>query len=222
MNKFKILSLLFSTVFFFINCKKQNVEQPSNNNIKFEQMAVGQKSKYVLWYSENFDQNSDTTFKQTTDTLTLTVYIERDGFFWINEVRNDSNVDGYYYSFSIKNDTLRVDRPPGFSLALPSRIIFQYGSFYYDLKGNNFPQWNISRWGKPINATNDQKFGKIRSIKIMGKTYNDVFIYYNTEVFEPSAPTVAIIYSKKEGFISFQYLGGGWRNRGVIYNLISD
>lgn len=56
----------------------------------------------------------------------------------------------------------------------------------------------------------------------MGKTYTDVFIYYNTELSQSTYPTVAVIYSKKDGFISFQYLGGGWRKGGVLHNLISE
>lgn len=221
MNLSKILTLSLSSIFLLISCKKQKTELPTNNHIKFDQMAVGQKSQYVVWASENFEQESDTTFKQTTDTLTLTIYNEINGVFWVKEERNSNTLRSDYYSFSINNDTLKVARPSGVSISTPPPIIFQYGSYQYHLRDNNLPLWTTNRWGKPNNVVSNQKIGKVSSVKIMGKTYTDVFIYYNTELSQSTYPTVAVIYSKKDGFISFQYLGGGWHKGGVLHNLIS-
>lgn len=222
MNLSKILTLSLSSIFLLISCKKQKTELPTNNHIKFDQMAVGQKSQYVVWASENFEQESDTTFKQTTDTLTLTIYNEINGVFWVKEERNSNTLRSDYYSFSINNDTLKVAEPSGVSISTQPPIIFQYGSYHYHLRDNNLPLWTTNRWGKPNNVVSNQKFGKVSSVKIMGKTYTDVFIYYNTESVPSTYPTVAVIYSKKDGFISFQYLGGGWRKGGVLHNLISE
>lgn len=223
MNLLKFLTLSLSSIFLLTCCKKQKTELPTNNHIKFDQMAVGQKSQYVVWSSENFEQESDTTFKQTTDTLTLTIYNEINGVFWVKEERNDPNtLHSFYYSFSISNDTLKVAEPSGVSISTRSPIIFQYGAYNYHIRDNDLPQWTTNRWGKPNNVVSNQKFGKVSTIKIMGKTYTDVFIYYNNEPVPSTYPTVAVIYSEKDGFISFQYLGGGWRKGGVLHNLISE
>jgi hypothetical protein len=222
MNTHFYLTLSIVIVLLFTNCKKQNIESVSNNNINPEQMSVGQKSRYILWNSDNFEKDTDTTFKQVSDTLTLTTIGEIEGTYWVEEECTNEPFSRFSYKVKLRNDTLSFSKgQDGFVMNVPKSILLESAPTYYFLNTTNPPQWTTNRWGKPTISASNQKFGTLKSVKIMGKTYNDVFVYYNSQFVDRYIPNTVVIYSKKEGIISVQYYSN-FSKFALQYNLLPE
>jgi hypothetical protein len=222
MEKFKFFAISFVATCLFWQCRNENVA-PSQAKINFDNIAVGQKSLYIAWESNNiWDENI--TFKQTTDTLSLTV-ISRDstGFQVEEKHLNDPSIFALYH-FKIKGDTLFVEHSPT-NVKFPrfSPFLFFDTSTHYVFKDNNLAKLNTNLWAMPKYAEVDiqilQLFAKIGNFKIMGKDYDSAFIYYNRSPMFVDGLIITRIYTKKDGFISFQPIGGKTTS-GRFYNLI--
>jgi hypothetical protein len=218
MKKSQFISISLVTVCLFWQCNNENVA-PVQAKINFDNLAVGQKSLYVAWESNNiWDQN--VTFKQTTDTLSLTVISEElDGFKVEEKQFNQPNYPPYYYYFKTRGDSLYIQPLPTITLYPTYNILFLGGSLQYILKDNNLPKLLTNQWGTPTEGKPTELIGKINNIKIMDKEYDTAFVYFNSRDRVFDGPTITRIYTKKDGFISFQPFGGKTKFA-RIYNLI--
>ena len=218
MKKLFYLSLAAGAILMFTNCDNTSIE-PINtgNHINFNNMLVGQKSSYVRFESRNVWQDSDTTFKQTADTLNLTIVSQDENGFKISEDQLPKKIATFFYYFTIKNDSLLV-KPVTGSVSINSTI-FNFGASKFVLKDTNLPKWTLTKWARPKDLTITEGFGKTGDFTIMGKRYTDAFAYYNSNPMIFDGPLVVQLYTKADGFISFQALGG-LAPFGSIYNLI--
>jgi hypothetical protein len=218
----KNVSLVVICSLIFTQCHRESIV-PVTSNINFENLAVGQKSLYVAWESNNiWDENI--TFKQTKDTLSLTVISEDSAGFQVEEKQFSEPTVFARYNFKIKGDTLFVEHiSSNIKFPIFSPFLFSDTSTQYVFKDNNLAKLNTNAWAMPKYAETDiqilQLFAKIGNFKIMGKDYDSAFVYYSRSPLFVDGLIHTRIYSKKDGFISFQPIFGKTRG-GRFYNLI--
>jgi hypothetical protein len=208
-------------ILIFTQCNRETVNIPTTK-INFDNLAVGQKSLYVTWESKNIWADN-ITFKQTTDSISLTIISKETDGFKVEEKRLNKPELPAYYFFKIKEDSLYVHSLSTTSLSSSSSVFFNVGALQYPLKDSNLPTLNTNQWATPkavdIDMNISQLFAKIGNFKIMGKDYDSAFVYFDRSTTPFDGPTITKIYTKKDGFISFQPIGGK-TTFGRIYNLV--
>jgi hypothetical protein len=213
----KNVLILGSLIVFiaFISCKKDETTPNENNNIRFDDMKVGQKSRYVKWEGFPWHGEADTTYKQVSDTVTLTIVAQDSAGFKISETHNAGTSSIYY--FKIEGDSLKVKpfEPNGEF----SSFVFYQPKTSYVLKDNNLDKIELSRWAVPKNTSVVKKFFKAENFKINNTAYTSAISYYDTNPIIVDGPAFYSIYTKEKGFISFQRFGG-FAPIGVQYNLL--
>jgi hypothetical protein len=218
MKKAKFFSVLLAVICLFTQCESESVEpNKSNNHINFVNLAVGQKSQYVRWESRNAWQDNDTTYKQTKDTIQLSVISKDSTGFKVTEDHLNTLIPISTYYFKISKDSLYV-----FSKGDANKVqstLFNFGKLTYPLKDNDLQKLTLNQWAVVQGKNSEEFYGKTGTFKVMGKTYNDAFVYYNGKSIVFDGPILTRIYTPKDGFISFQALGG-LLPYGNIYSLV--
>ena len=124
----------FALMLFFTACCPEP-EDISSNPVHFDNLAVGQKSRYLLLSGDDYYLQDSFNFDYLDDTLTLEIVdLNNEGF----KVKETMQYTGdthaylqgekdsvYYYYFNVVNDTLRITKSG--SLWVNSRI-FGYNS----------------------------------------------------------------------------------------------
>lgn len=220
MKKFGKIVLFLFAIGLFASCERADID-PNSTHINFENLAVGQKSQYVRWESKNVWSDSDTSFKQTTDTLSLTVQSKDSIGFLVAEEHLNKKAPTVFYYFKVQGDSLYIipnvethQQPP-----FINSVLFSFGTRQYPLKDNGLKKFDLNRWATPKDLNIKELFGLATNFKIMGKTYESAIGYYNGQSVVADGPVIVRLYSKKDGFISLQALGG-FAPFGNIYNLI--
>ena len=216
MKKYLSLLVVFATVFISIQCKKQTVNPPSNH-INFENLAIGQKSYYVNFKSKNPTLDSDTAFKVTTDTILLKVIDKNENGFLIREEWLNTLILPAQYYFKIQGDTLLV-KPASNQTQIESAF-FNSKHALYILTDKNFPVWKATRWAVLKDLGVLKGFGKVENVKILNKNYSAALAFHDSNQIVFDGPALSKIYTKSDGFITFQTIGG-FAPYGSIFNLI--
>ena len=216
MKKYLNLLVVFTAVFLFSQCKKETVITTSNH-INFENLAIGQKSYYINFKSKNPTLDSNTAFKATTDTILLKVIDKNENGFLIKEEWLNTLILPAQYYFKIQGDSLLV-KPISSQTQIESAF-FNSKHALYILTDKNFPLWKATRWGvlKDLNVFNG--FGKLENVKILNKNYSTALAFYDSNQIVVDGPAYAKLYTKSNGFISFQTIGG-FAPYGSIFNLM--
>ena len=208
--------LILMSIFLFSQCKKETVVTASNH-INFENLAIGQKSYYINFKSKNPTLDSDTAFKATTDTILLKVIDKNENGFLIREEWLNTLILSAQYYFKIQGDTLLV-KPLTNQTQIESAF-FNSKHTLYILNDKNLPLWKATRWAvlKDVNVFNG--FGKLENVKILNKNYSAALAFYDSNQIVFDGPAYAKIYTKSDGFISFQTIGG-FAPYGSLFNLL--
>ena len=216
MNKYFNLSIIFITIFLFSQCKKETVVTTSNH-INFENLAIGQKSYYINFKSKNPTLDSDTAFKATTDTILLKVIDKNENGFLIREEWLNTLILPAQYYFKIQGDTLIVK--PATNQTQIESAFFNSKHALYMLTDKNFPLWKATRWAVLKDLNVSKGFGKLENVKILNKNYSSAFAFYDSNATVFDGPAYSKIYTKSDGFISIQTVGG-FAPYGSIFNLM--
>ena len=208
--------LILMSIFLFSQCKKETVVTASNH-INFENLAIGQKSYYINFKSKNPTLDSDTAFKATTDTILLKVIDKNENGFLIREEWLNTLILPTQYYFKIQGDTLFV-KPLTNQTQIESAF-FNSKHTLYMLTDKNFPLWKATRWAvlKDVNVFNG--FGKLENVKILNRNYSSAFVFYDSNAIVFDGPAYSKFYTKTDGFISFQTIGG-FAPYGSLFNLL--
>jgi hypothetical protein len=198
-----------------ISCKKEDTTPDVGSNIRFDNLKVGQKSRYVKWQSKKWWEEADTTFKQIPDTVTLTIVSQDTAGFKVSESHNAGTSSTYY--FKTEGDTLRVK--PFMPNGEFGSFLFYTANMSFVLKDNNLEKTALTRWAVPKNMNVVKGFYKVENLKINATTYDNAIAYFNSNPIIVDGPAIFNIYNKEKGFISFQSLGG-FAPLGIQYNLL--
>ncbi len=83
------LIIVFAAFAVFNSCSKDEpieIEKENlGNRIQFDDIKVGQQSKYIFFIGENYDQNNGANYTYVTDTMVLEVYDEDSNGFLVRE-----------------------------------------------------------------------------------------------------------------------------------------
>lgn len=216
MKKYLILLVIFTTVILFTQCKKETVITTSNH-VNFENLAIGQKSYYINFKSKNPTLDSDTAFKVTTDTILLKVIDKNENGFLIKEEWLNTLILPAQYYFKIQGDTLLI-KPVSSQTQIESAF-FNSKHTLYILTDKNLPVWKATRWAVLKDLNVFKGFGKVENVKILNKNYSSAIAFYDSNQIVVDGPAYAKIYTKADGFISFQSIGG-FAPYGSIFNLM--
>lgn len=211
MKKYIYFSIILTSSLFFVHCKNEQEVLPSTSKINFNEMKVGQESYYVRFETTSaWDTNP--VYKQLKDTVRLKIVAKESEGFKIEEKRlNQDAPNTYYYFLKIVGDSLFYHRTTDYS------SFFSVGDRFL-LKTNNLPLLTTNQWATPINENADEIFGSISEVTFMGKTYKNPILYYNRKSIPWDGPEITKVYSKNDGFISFQ--STAWRaSLRYMYNL---
>ncbi len=83
------LIFVFAAFIAFNSCSKDDsieiTENELDNRVQFDQLKVGQISKYVFFIGENYDQQGTNSYNYVTDTMVLEVFDEDVNGFLVRE-----------------------------------------------------------------------------------------------------------------------------------------
>lgn len=213
MKKFLNIFTCFALIVLLSHCDSQSVEP--GNHINFDNMQIGQQSKYAGYNSRTPKSDSDTAYSATGDTIVLTVIAKDENGFKISEESLNKKVKTVYYYFQIAGDSLFVKPQPG-ETALGSALISQK-HLSYVLNDNNLPKWTANQWGVIDQSGVLKGFGIVENVKILNTNYNSAIAFYDSTEIIWDGPAYTKLYSKRSGFISFQTTGYFAPNGNIFY-----
>jgi hypothetical protein len=215
MKKYVNIVIGLAMTMVFTHCHRENVE--SNSHINFNNLQIGQQSKYVSYTSRTPHSESDTAYKATGDTIVLTVIAKDENGYKVSEEWLNKKVKTVYYYFQTTGDSLFVKPQTGETLVFSA--LFPHKHLSYTLIDNNLPKWTLSRWGVMNQQGVIKGFGKIDSINILNQKFDSVLSFYDSDAIVWDGPAFTQLYTKSTGFISFQFIGY-FRPYGTLYYLI--
>ena len=203
MKQFFNFLVLICGLSFLASCDKEDVVL--GNHISFSNMAVGQQSKYALYTSRSPWSDSDTAYKFANDTLILTIIAQNDtGFKVKEELTSHKNALNYYY-FKVDGDSLRVKSANGNNV---ESIVLAGAAKSFILKDNDLATLKANRWGVIQDVNVSKGVGVVSGLKILNENYGNLFAHYNTTPVVYDGQALTELYTLKDGFVSFQALGG--------------
>lgn len=223
--------IAFSIAILLIHsCKKECPAGPvsAGNPIQFDQMAVGQTSRYLGLLGEKYYQSTTDDFVYTDDTLVLTI-VGKDakGFQVAEEVHYNGDVDGwlapekdsvYHYYLDIKDDTLKI-YPDGTSY-LKSRL-FHYaaGSTGLSLAPVANPEIQIAGWKTDLSYCECFRNGYAQDYSLFGQDYDrlNVVVDNRSMAFDGNGETY--VYAGKYGIVRASTYSW-WTSSGYGWDLL--
>ena len=202
LNYFLILVLSLA---LFNGCEKDQLNTPANDNIQFNNLAVGQKSYYVGFQSRMPWSDSDTAYKPMKDTLTLTIVEKNDTGFRVKEERTDASFKPSFYYFKVVGDSLFVK--PSLTDYVNSSVLVG-GPKSFVLKNDGLSKFTVNQWGVLKDVYSLKGFGILNDVTILNKKYANTLIYHNPNAMVFDGQAYTRIYTPDEGFLCFEALGG--------------
>lgn len=216
------------------SCKKEHIrggDTPveSPDRIRFDSMAVGQKSKYLGLLGEEYFANNN-IFHYTTDTLIWEVVGQDANGFLIREsmkyvgsepespwfAYTKDQVIEFYLNFD--NDTLRVTEPGKDFLS--SRLVgYRTDDWRLPLNEFNSGFLQIDGWKTSLGYCTCRREAYTVDYEQLGATYPllNVLVDNRAMAFDGNGETC--IYSKRYGIVRFT-LYSPWTQRGEAWNLL--
>jgi len=201
---------------------------PNPGPISFENLAIGQTSKYLgLWGEDYYNDNND-IFGYTDDTLELKIvgqdaqgFKVRESFHYVGDVVDWLKPDKdsvYYYYLEIVNDTLRIH--PGQANNFLSRI-FAYHTSKSGLPVANItsPKIEITGWKTAMTYCECRRTGFAENYSLFGQNYPllNVVVENSPMSFDGNGETY--VYSKSDGIIRFSTYSW-WTQSGIGWDLL--
>ncbi len=234
----KLLHFLFATALLctllFSACKhdfcgfSEADPVPNLGPISFENLAIGQTSKYLGLWGEGYDNNSNDIFGYTDDTLQLEIvgqdaqgFKVKESFHYVGDVLDWLKPDKdsvYYYYLEIENDTLRIH--PAHGNYILSRI-FAYHTSKIGLSLGNIasPKIEITGWKTAMNYCECRRIGFAENYSLFGQNYPllNVVVENSPMSFDGNGETY--VYSKSDGIIRFSTYSW-WTQSGIGWDLL--
>lgn len=229
--------LLFIAVTFFA-CRKENPpvvtppdEDPIESGlpIRFDSMAVGQISKYLVLTGENYSSPQTDNFEYTDDTVQMKIVAKDNlGFkveekliytgdvhVWLKDFKDSVLV----YYINVRNDSLIATAEPGKQLI--SRLLRYYtGDGKLPLENVADPLAEIKGWKTSLPYCECDKAAYALNYTLFGQNYDRLNIrIYNSDM-ATDGPGRTYIFNKKE-LVRFSYYSW-WTQSGYGLDLIAE
>ncbi len=211
-------------------CKKETSCGPvsAGNPIQFDQLAVGQSSRYLGLLGEKYFQSSTGDFVYTDDTLVLTIVDKgANGYRIAEEVRYNGDVDDwmapekdsvYYYFLDVKDDTLKI-YPEG-TTYLKSRL-FHYaaGTTGLSLAPVADPKIQISGWKTDLSYCECFRNGYAADYSLFNLEYDRLNVVIDNRSMAFDANGETYVYAGKYGIVRASTYSW-WTSTGYGWDLL--
>lgn len=233
MRNLTFLSLcLLLTASFLSSCKKDCSGDPTpfnGENIRFDNMAVGQSARYLGLFGENYFMPTTNDYSYTNDTLVLRVIGEdANGFkvaeslHYVGDVHPWMAGDKdsiYIYYLKVENDSLRA-KPIGSDG--PGSRIFNYNIWNWGLplKDISSQEVEISGWKTTFGYCECRQEGYAEDVTLFYQTYSgrsNVIVENSAMAWDGAGETY--VFSKKHGILRFSSYGW-WTQSGYGWDLL--
>jgi hypothetical protein len=229
-QSFLLLLLLLGTV--WTSCKKMDeppTPEPENpyEQMDLSQMAVGQKSKYVILSANNYNNPDDNTFQYHNDTLVMEIIASDANGFKIKESLKynesvisslDSHKDSiFYYYLQLDNDTIRAKPISG--NWVESRFWVLYGQTTgLPVSAFSGPSVQILGWKTNLPYCECKKLGKIDSFTLFDENYTNLNLIRDDSDMALDGPGRTYVYDAKR-VVRFT-LVSWWTQEGYGFDLV--
>lgn len=246
----KKIIYLFMAVVLLAACKDPNVGPDDDQNpqgdagyVQFESPAVGQKSSFVHFYSNNYWESTPTPIKYTRDTIhwEITKQIDRNTFEITERLAGD------YFGDDAINRQVRLvtmkkdgDKITFITERASSSYLLGHNDTL-ELSLNNANEIQYTDWRITENNSSQPFFGYVNNYKVNGKEYDKLDVYSDFTPTYYDGHGLLFVYNTKYGMVrhyamnpwmgdvngfdlirsttqSSSLVGSNWKLSSVIYN----
>jgi hypothetical protein len=213
-------------------CRKEKdpvIIQPVNStHILFDNLEVGQKSRYLEILGENYGNANDSSLVYTDDTLSLEIIGEDVLGFKVEERLhyvggvddwlNTSKDEVFVYYIQAVNDSLKIIPESGG--LLQSRIFgYSYKSKGLPLADINSPLLKIKGWKTSLNYCECYQSGYFENTSILNQSYNHLNVIVNNSPMAVDGNGETFVFSAEYGIVRFTTYSW-WTQSGFGWDLI--
>lgn len=226
-----ILALAACAALTLFSCKEGYDPEPptpqSEDHIRFDQLAVGQKSRYLGLTGKNYHSNSD-DFTYTDDTLVLEIvgqdangFRVRESLHYVGDVFTWLNPDKdsvYHYYIHIQDDTLRFKAVSG--NYIPSRMV-EYLISKTGLPLSNFTNQPITLtgWKTNLGYCECRRTGYALDYELFGQTYPRLNVLIENTPMQYDGNGATYAYDKSVGIVRMSTYSW-WTSEGFGWDLL--
>lgn len=210
--------VIFFFLFWLASCTRCPDDVIPQNSLKidFSNLAVGQESRYARLTAQKYWSESDTTYKNGNDTLILRIESQDEFGFKVSESHTSLKIATLYYYFKVVGDSLFVKPLPQMSLL--NSMVFSPAPQSFFLKDTGQPVLTLNKWWLPKDVGITEGVGRVLDVRINNILYDKTLVDYNFKPIAFDGQAIVKIYTRTNGFISFQAVGG-FTQTGLMYNL---
>lgn len=206
------------------------IPDPSHDygNIRFDSMAIGQKSRYLSLWGENYYSSSTDDFGYFDDTLQLEIvgydangYKVKETLHYLGDVHHWLTPDKdsvYYYYFKLEGNTLKIAPSQGnFS---HSRIIaYHTGQQGLNLTEIPSPLVEIKGWKTSWPYCECARTGYAENYTLFGVNYPRLNVLVNNAPMSFDGNGETYVYAKERGIVRFSTYSW-WFQNGMGWDLL--
>lgn len=213
-------------------CKDDDSNPASGHPIRFDNLAVGQTSRYLGLTGENYFSSSNDDYSYSNDTLVLSIVSEDASGFKIREEMHyldtlnavlDYEKDSiYYYYLNVKDDSLRVT-PVGTGF-VRSRIFspsFWYHNTALPLHKTDAANVEIVGWKTSFPYCECRKEGLAAEFTLFGVSYKDLNVIRDDASMAVDGPGQTYVYAPSYGIVRFTEVSW-WTQSGYGWDLLPE
>ncbi|MFN0175354.1 MAG: hypothetical protein ACKVU0_11945 [Saprospiraceae bacterium] len=201
---------------------------PNPNPIRFDNLTVGQSSRYIGLWGEDYYTNNNNHFGYTDDTLQLKIvgldtqgFKVEETFHYTGDVLSWWNYDKdsvYHYYLKIKADTLRFN--PSHGTYINSRI-FGYFTVINGLPLADItsPKIEISGWKTNLPYCECRRTGYAEDYSLFGQTYPRLNVVVDNSPISFDGNGETHVFSKAKGIVRYSTYSW-WTQAGIGWDLL--
>jgi hypothetical protein len=224
-------ALFILSLMFVLGCKKNDdtTVNTAANPIRFNNLQVGQKSRYLGLSGTNYFANNNGDFTYLDDTLTLEILAKDANGFLIKETFQynptsevypwlDYDRDSiYYYYLSVANDSVKAKQQDG--PFLRSRIWNHHGAAGLPLSPLASPKIDIKGWKTGFPYCECINMGFTENYIQFGLYYARLNVMVQNSDMAFDGNGVTYVYSANNGLVRFATYGW-WTQSGYGWDLL--
>lgn len=233
----KTANFIFATILLssiISSCKKEPCcspdPGPSLQYIRFDNLAVGQKSKYITLWGEGYFLGQTDNFMYMDDTLVLEV-VDKDpqkGFKIEERLAYSGDLSPtwlgydkdsvYYYYLRVEDDSLKI--LPVTGNYHRSRIFqFDFLSPKLPLKPISNPEIEIEGWMTNLPYCECDRQGFVKNYTLFGRIYPRLNLVMQNSPMALDGSGTTIVYTKSDGIVRFSTYSW-WTQGGYGFDLL--